>query len=82
MTLPPVLTPTPQSLCSAMYPRKGCNMTPLEWIVAMACLTLVAMLIGHRVGRRDNIHAGPVPNPVHYGHSDVADHEYDDLPRT
>ena len=56
-------------------------MTPLEWIVAMACLTLVAMLIGHRMGRRDNIQASPVSNPVHYGHSDVADHEYDDLPR-
>jgi hypothetical protein len=22
------------------------------------------------------------PSPVHYGHTDVADHEYDDLPHT
>jgi hypothetical protein len=56
-------------------------MTTLEWIVAMACLTLVAMLIGHRMSRRDKRQADPVPNQVHYGHSDVADHEYDDLPR-
>ena len=56
-------------------------MTTLEWIATMVCLTLVAMLIGYRMSRRDNTQASPIPNPVHYGHSDVADHEYDDLPR-
>ena len=34
------------------------------------------------MGRRDNRQANSVPNPVHYGHSDVADHEYDDLTHT
>ena len=57
-------------------------MTTLEWITVMVGITLVAMFIGRRMSRRDNIQASPVPNPVHYGHSDVADHEYDDLPRT
>ena len=56
-------------------------MTSLEWIATMVCLTLVAMLIGYRLSRRDNTQASPIPNPVHYGHSDIADHEYDDLPR-
>jgi len=57
-------------------------MTTLEWIAALACLTLLAMLIEHRMGRREDNQASSVPNPVHYGHSDVADHEYDDLPHT
>jgi hypothetical protein len=57
-------------------------MTTLEWIAALVCLTLLAMFIEHRMSRRDNPQASPVPNPVHYGHSDVADHEYDDLPHT
>ena len=57
-------------------------MTTLEWIAALVCFTLVAMLVEHRMGRRDTRQAIPVTHPVHYGHSDVADHEYDDLPRT
>ena len=56
-------------------------MTTLGWIAAVACLTLLAMLIAHRMDRRDNRHASPLPNSVQYGHSDVADHEYDDLRR-
>ena len=57
-------------------------MTPLQWIAGIVGLTLLAMLIEHRMGRRDNRQANSVPNPVHYGHSDVADHEYDDLTHT
>jgi hypothetical protein len=56
-------------------------MTTLEWIAAVVCLTLLAMLVASRMGRRDNRRASPLPKSVHYGHSDVADHEYDDLPR-
>jgi hypothetical protein len=56
-------------------------MTTLEWIAALVCITLLAMLIEHWMGSRDNRPASSVPNPVHYGHSDVADHGYDDLPR-
>ena len=57
-------------------------MTTLEWITVMVGITLAAMFIERRMSRRDNTQSGPIPNPVHYGHSDVADHEYDDLPRT
>ena len=54
-------------------------MTPLQWIAGIVGLTLLAMLIEHRMGRRDNTQAGPIPNAVHYGHSNVPDHEYEDL---
>ena len=57
-------------------------MTALEWIAVVACLAVLAMLIEHRMGRRDTIVASPIQNPVHYSHSDVADHEYDHLPHT
>ena len=57
-------------------------MTTLEWIAVMVCITVVAVLIGHPLSRRDNTQPNSIPSPVHYGHSDVADHEYDDLPRT
>ena len=56
-------------------------MTTLEWTAAVACLAVLAMLIEHKVGRRDTIEARSVPNAAHYGHSDVADSEYDELPR-
>jgi len=54
-------------------------MTTLEWIAALVCFTLVAMLVEHRMGRRDTRQAIPVTHPVHYGHSNFPDHEYEDL---
>ena len=43
-------------------------------VAAVAGLTVLMMLIEHQLGRADKS-----ASPVHYGHSDVGDHEYEDL---
>ena len=52
-------------------------MSLLIW-PALAVVITAAMMLFERRGRfRDE-----PSNPVHYGHSNVADHEYDNLPPT
>jgi hypothetical protein len=79
LVLPPNFNPDPSVPRLSEVWAKA-DMTTLEWIAALVCLTLIAMLVEHRMGRRENGPAKP-PNPVHYGHSDVSDHKYDNLPR-
>ena len=54
-------------------------MTISGWLAALAGFTMLMMLIEHLAGRRENRPPNPVSHPVHYGHSDVPDHEYEDL---
>jgi len=50
-------------------------MSVLVWPGLAVIVTVAMMLFERRGSSREE----PV-NPVHYGHSDVADHEYDNLP--
>ena len=50
-------------------------MSVLVWPGLAVIVTVAMMLFQRRGSSREE----PV-NPVHYGHSDVADHEYDNLP--
>ena len=62
---------------------------PHQSLQDFQCDSLLVGLIDHWLSRdetpspvRPPANADGSPHPVHYGHTDVADHEYDDLPHT
>ena len=57
-------------------------MNVLIW-PGLAVIVTVAMMAFERRSnpREDPSTTSTTSTPVHYGHSDVADHEYEDLPR-